>query len=172
MIDRRAARVLLVAGRSVLLLQGIDPARPERSSWWMTPGGGIDDGETMEYAATREVFEETGLRLAPEQLGPVVATRVAEFDFDGRRFHQSESFFVVQVALFTPQSLDLRDHECRMLLGHRWWSLADLENTRERVYPRELPDMLRAVLAGSITRPMSLSFDTDDPADEPGGGMT
>ncbi|MET0424419.1 MAG: NUDIX domain-containing protein, partial [Actinoplanes sp.] len=45
-IDRRAARVLIVdpAGRT-LLLHGGDPARPEQR-WWFTPGGGLEQGET------------------------------------------------------------------------------------------------------------------------------
>jgi 8-oxo-dGTP pyrophosphatase MutT (NUDIX family) len=158
-IERQAARVLLVADQSVLLLEGIDPARPERGSWWFTPGGGLDDGETVGSAAVREVFEETGFRLSPAQLGPVVATRVAEFDFEGRHFRQSESFFAVRVAWFTPRSLDWRDYERRFLLGHRWWRLADLETTDERVYPRELPGLVKAVLAGPITRPIHLDFD-------------
>jgi putative (di)nucleoside polyphosphate hydrolase len=33
-------------------------------SWWQMPQGGIDPGETPEQAATRELFEETGIRSA------------------------------------------------------------------------------------------------------------
>lgn len=159
MTERRAARVLLVAGRSVLLLQGIDPARPERGSWWMTPGGGVGDGETAAAAAAREVFEETGLRLDAEQLGPVVATRLAEFGFDGRQFRQKESFFAARVASFTPSAAAWEDYEHRIMQGHRWWAVDELRGTDERYYPRELPDLVDAVLAGTITSPLHLAFD-------------
>ena len=70
-IERQAARTLLIADGSVLLIKGCDPARPEAGTWWLTPGGGIDDGESLEVAAVREVLEETGLQLAPDELGPV-----------------------------------------------------------------------------------------------------
>jgi mutator protein MutT len=35
---------------------------------WALPGGRIDEGETPEQAALRELFEEIGLQLAPESI--------------------------------------------------------------------------------------------------------
>jgi len=50
-VQRYAARVLLLdeAGR-VLLFRGGDPHRPEAGTWWFTPCGGLDAGETVEDA--------------------------------------------------------------------------------------------------------------------------
>lgn len=157
MIERRAARVLLVAGRTVLLIEGVDPGRPQDGSWWMTPGGGIDGGESAAEAAVREVFEETGLRLMVDQMGPVVASRVARFEFNGSRFRQRESFFAVQVERFTPRGLGWDDLERRSLLGHRWWHVDDLRTTGERVYPSELANLMQAVIDGTLTEPLTLS---------------
>jgi 8-oxo-dGTP pyrophosphatase MutT (NUDIX family) len=155
-IERRAARALLIAERSVLLIKGCDPARPERGSWWLTPGGGIEDGESIEVAAAREILEETGLEVAPERLGAVVATRVGEFEFDERAFRQHESFFAVHVASFTPSDHGWDDVERRELIAHRWWTLDELMMTEEIVYPRELVAVVQAVLDGAIDRPMHL----------------
>lgn len=141
----------------MLLFEGIDPARPERGSWWTTPGGGVDNGESLEAAAVREIREETGLRLAPTQLGSVVATRVAEFEFEDRRFRQTESFFATKVARFTPRNADWEDHEQRSLLRHRWWDIDELRTTHEIVYPKELADLAHGVLHGTTTHPFTLS---------------
>jgi len=35
---------------------------------YVIPGGGIEDGETMEQAVIREMHEETGLRIIPESI--------------------------------------------------------------------------------------------------------
>jgi 8-oxo-dGTP pyrophosphatase MutT (NUDIX family) len=75
---RHAARVILLdkAGRVLL-------ARFEYYGrrWWAAPGGGLDEGETHEQAARREVREETGHELG--LLGPWVWSREHVFRFEG-----------------------------------------------------------------------------------------
>jgi 8-oxo-dGTP pyrophosphatase MutT (NUDIX family) len=68
---RQAGRVLVIdpAGQ-VLLLEGFDPAAPDRR-YWVTIGGGLDDGEEPAHAAVRELREETGIVAAEDELvGP------------------------------------------------------------------------------------------------------
>ena len=156
-IERRAARALLIADGSVLLIKGCDPARPEPGDWWLTPGGGIEDDESIEAAIVREILEETGLHLTAERLGPVVATRTAEFEFDNRSFRQTESFFAIEVETFAPHAEGWDSIEQRALLAHRWWTLEELRTTEEQLYPREIADLLEAVLARSVTSPIRLS---------------
>ncbi len=154
--ERNAARVVLVADGRVLLQHGFDPGRPEAGSWWITPGGGLNDGESIEDGAVREVFEETGLRLSSTQLGPVIATRVAYFEFEQRQFRQSESFFAVNVEAFTPEHHGWDEVEQRALLDHRWWSIEELRTTDEIFYPKALPDLVQAVLDGTIKETIRL----------------
>jgi 8-oxo-dGTP pyrophosphatase MutT (NUDIX family) len=158
-IDRRAARALLLADRSVLLMKGFDPGRPQDGAWWLTPGGGVEDGEAVELAAVREVLEETGLQLEAADLGAVVATRVADFEFERRSFRQTEWFYAVRVPRFTPTSHGWEDVERRSLLELRWWNIEELRGTDETVYPVELAELVEAVLDGRLTEPMQLSGD-------------
>jgi 8-oxo-dGTP pyrophosphatase MutT (NUDIX family) len=158
-VERRAARVLLVADGAVLLIQGQDPSRPELGPWWHTPGGGIEADERVEAAAAREVDEETGLRLDPDALGPCVATRRTTFEFDHRRYQQDEWFYAVEVERFEPHGAGWIEIERRSLLRYGWWTPDELDATSDVVFPRELAAVVRAVIAGAITEPFRLSSD-------------
>ena len=97
MLTRHAARVILVdSADRVLLLRGHDGDDPSRH-WWFTVGGGIEPGEDERDAAVREVFEETGLRVARTDLEGPVLTRSAIFDFAREHCLQHETFFVVRL---------------------------------------------------------------------------
>jgi 8-oxo-dGTP pyrophosphatase MutT (NUDIX family) len=140
-VVRNAARVLLLdpEGR-VLLVQGGDPADPAAGTWWFTPGGGMEPGETAEVAAAREALEETGHRVA-SLTGPV-ARRSSVFPFDGRLIEQREQFFTARVPAFEPTTEGWTELERRALSGLRWWTLDELRATTETVFPPNLADLV------------------------------
>jgi len=142
-LDRRAARVLLVdaAGRT-LLLRGGDPARPGMR-WWFTPGGGLNPGETPVQGAARELFEETGLRVQPADLGAPVWHQVTHFSYDTRDYRQEQDFFLFRVTEWQIDTSGFDADEQLTIDEHRWWTADQIEATDEQVYPEELADLLR-----------------------------
>jgi ADP-ribose pyrophosphatase YjhB (NUDIX family) len=52
--------------RLLLLKRGIEPYRGS----WAPPGGFVEQGESLENAAVREVEEEVGIRISPSKLMP------------------------------------------------------------------------------------------------------
>jgi 8-oxo-dGTP pyrophosphatase MutT (NUDIX family) len=144
-IERAAARVILVDGEGrVLLFQGGDSARPQDGTWWLTPGGGVEDGETLVEAARREVFEETG-HVLPADLGPVILTRTSRFLFEGLLYEQTESFYRAEATHSGVDYSGWTEIERRNVHTHRWWTLDELRETREQVYPEDLLDLLADV---------------------------
>lgn len=172
-LERLAARVLLIddAGRT-LLLRGGDPARPGER-WWITPGGGVDAGETRAQAAARELFEETGLRVDPAALGAPVWHEVTEFSFDAVAYRQDQDFFLHRVSQWQVDTAGFSALERRTIDEHRWWSIEELDATDETIYPTELAGLLRRFRVEdspgvTVTRPDGVL--AARPGDDGGGG--
>ncbi len=143
---RKVARVLLVDETgAVLLLSGRDPDIPSAREFWFTPGGGAEPGETLEDAARREVYEETGHLLAGD-LGSVRWRRETTFEFAGVAFDQDESYFVVRTARFDPRPVAWTELERRSVTGARWWPRDELCTTDAVVHPPQLAALLATLL--------------------------
>src|SRR5215218_9944265 len=96
-VRRVTARVLPVnpAGE-VLLLHGWDPAVPE-VPYWFSVGGACEPGEPLREAATRELFEETGIAADPNVLEPVAIETGVEFDWGPYHLVQDQSWIALAI---------------------------------------------------------------------------
>lgn len=119
--------------------------------WWLTPGGGMHRGETVEAAGARELFEETGYSVTEAELGPVVATTTTFWRSDsGKVFLGAHSFFFLRVPHTTLKTDGREEFERTFLTGHRWWSVAELRAATERISPSGLAGLMERLLDGDI----------------------
>lgn len=158
---RTSARVVLLDEQGcVLLFCGSDPARDDAAApkWWFTAGGQARPGETLQQAAAREVFEETGLRVeAADMIGPVWR-RDAILDFNNSVVRSHELFFVHRTRRFDPSAAGHTALERRYIHGYRWCGggdIAALVAAGETVYPVQLAELLAEAnaLAGARSGP-------------------
>lgn len=163
---RTAARVLAVTqDGEVLLLVGHDAADPDHR-WIFTPGGGLHSGEDPRAGAVRELVEESGIEVAPEDLEGPIAHREAIFRFASVTCRQDEIFFLLHLPTRRPVRKDgWTCLERDVVDSISWWSAEKLQAAQQRgqeIYPVRLPEILAELASGWNGRCLDLT----DPVDQ------
>jgi 8-oxo-dGTP pyrophosphatase MutT (NUDIX family) len=120
---QRSAGGLVVRGEEVLLiaLQG--------GKRWQLPKGHIEDGETPEETAVREVAEETGVAGRPIGRLPSIAFWFVE---RGRRVHNTVDYFLLEYEGGTSADYDREEvSEARWFPWEEGIARLTFENERE-----------------------------------------
>ena len=131
---RRAARIIVLDSEVRVLLFRFDVS--DRPPFWVTAGGECEPDESFEEAARRELFEETGITADP---GPQVARTTPEFiTVEGEPIQADERYFVVRVDSPAIETSGHTELERRVMTRHRWFTLAELEDWPEAIFPETL----------------------------------
>lgn len=151
---RRSARVLLFdeMDRVLLLKFHVDPDVPESGHGWCTPGGGVEDGETLAEAAVRELREETGLSVAVESLGSKVAETSGYADLGWAKGIFQDDFFHLRITAHHQVDISGQEaHERKYHAGHRWWTIGELATSSDTIYPCGLAELAADLVAGRMS---------------------
>jgi 8-oxo-dGTP diphosphatase len=91
---------VVIDGTKVLLVRrGNEPLKGE----WSLPGGALEVGETLQQGVVREVFEETGVTVAPAGVVEIL-DRIVKDEESGRvRYHYVLIDFVCRVTAGSPR---------------------------------------------------------------------
>jgi 8-oxo-dGTP pyrophosphatase MutT (NUDIX family) len=144
-VHRLTSRVLLLDRENRVLLFLTTAPDTSGVARWITPGGGVDPGETHHDAAVRELFEETGLRI--DDLGAPVWSHDFEVEWDNADHNTGHAeFYFATVDTFEPSSEHWTDEERVDVLEHKWWPLSELLGTDEPYEPKELVSLVRRQL--------------------------
>jgi 8-oxo-dGTP diphosphatase len=135
---RLSVKAIIVRDGQLLALKCRDD--DDDGDWYMLPGGGQSNGETVSQALERECFEETGCTIRVGSLRFVrdYIARNHEFAHSSGDFHAVELWFECELVSGpgAPTQPDTPQ------IGIEWLALSSIDSYR--LYPK----VLRAVLVG------------------------
>ncbi len=150
MKTRDTARIIVINPRREVLLvkyedkRPANPREPQRLKFWVPPGGGVDDGETFEQAAIRELDEETSILLP--SIGPCVWHHERDLVHAGDLKRHNLRYFIAHSGnvkrLYNRTAEDIKDI--------RWWSLEAIRQSSEEFLPEPFAELLEPLLAGQL----------------------
>src|SRR5688572_17983078 len=97
---RQSSRLIVMDDHCRVLL--FRYARWSGGTFWATPGGGVDNGETFEQAALREAREELGVTPG---IAHYLWERTVDIRYEDHDVHQLERYFRI-----TCESINLIEH--------------------------------------------------------------
>jgi 8-oxo-dGTP pyrophosphatase MutT (NUDIX family) len=143
---RHAGRVIVLDADGQVLLFRYDDG-PPNGRHWNTPGGGLEPGEDYHAGAQRELFEETGWADVPVLPGEI-HRRTVVMEHSDRIVRQHERFFLARVPVARRALGEVAAmHACDGIATARWWTLAELDRTAEKVWPDGLANLVRRLLS-------------------------
>ena len=147
----QSTRILLFNAVNELLFMGAEDknltgADGNKGRFWFLVGGTLENGETFQAAAKRELTEETGLTDADVVWGAEIAEGVVHLKKNGQPLDIYQRFIIAKTEKDAVHLHNLDVWEQNAVKGLRWFSPEEIQISKEVIYPRVLKVYLPQVL--------------------------
>ncbi|MEB5477877.1 NUDIX hydrolase [Acinetobacter pollinis] len=143
MRTRKSSRILVINEQLEVLLFQFSHVQGALAGkkYWATIGGGLKENESFQEAASRELYEETG--ILRKSVGSCIAKRDFQMQLPSAEIvFAEEQFFIVFVQQSEIDTSHWTLNEIKTICAYKWWNLKNLRQTKEQIFPEDLVDIL------------------------------
>ncbi len=123
----------------------------EKASIWITPGGGLDDGENFDEALKRELLEELGIELT--EPAPFVFYRNPLYELkNGETVRSEERFYLVYCEEEMFSYAGWTESENKRMTAGKWWSAEEIKASGEKFFSEDILEIIESLSRGEIPK--------------------
>lgn len=128
LLFRKGASALIINNKNEFLLVNLESFEEK---YFAIPGGGVEQGETLEKAVYREIKEELNidkkslLLIGKSDLPIIIKFKNIKFNDDGKKFDGMERYFFGFKFIGEDSEIKLQETEIR---SYKWVSFDDLKD--------------------------------------------
>lgn len=155
MKKRKSIRFLLLnEQKQLLLMRVVDPTttgidKKSRDAFWCTPGGSMEENETIDETIVRELYEETGLTTTNVRVGPVVWYGAHRMFIRGKETDMDEKYVVLHTDKTQLSNANFTEEEKEVITNLSWLSYDEIINHHEAIFPVILKTHLLDIINGN-----------------------
>jgi 8-oxo-dGTP pyrophosphatase MutT (NUDIX family) len=155
---RNSVKIILINDKDELLLMCADDPKTTSAKgeyhgkFWFLVGGEIENGETIQEAAIRELHEETGITKNEVEFGPIVWFGEFDLVLNGILTHLKQTFIVARTKKKKVFLTKLNKWEKKAVKKLAWFSFEKIKNSDEIIYPVLLPRYLTKIISGKYPK--------------------
>ena len=152
MIKRKSSRaIILNNNHEIFLFQYNFDYFENGNVVWITPGGGLEEGESFEMALKRELFEELGIQL--NQCYKQIYYRNPIYSLKNGKLAQCEErFFLVYLEGKEFSYNNWTESENKRMLYGKWWSIEEIQQSDDEFFSSDIINILDNLSNGKIPK--------------------
>ncbi|MBQ8315756.1 MAG: NUDIX domain-containing protein [Lachnospiraceae bacterium] len=152
MLTRKSSRaIVLNKQHQIFLFRYTFDFFAEEQSVWITPGGGLEEGESFEEALEREVYEELGIKLTEPASFAFYRTPLYELK-NGETVRSEERFYLIYCDEKSFSYDGWSDSETRRMTAGKWWSVEEIRKSTEKFFSEDVVEILERLARGEISK--------------------
>lgn len=147
---RKSSRAILLDSEDRIFLFKFEFAMlSEHNTLWVTPGGGVEDGENFEQALSREIYEELGFEIKGDFKWLYYRNKPFTTK-SGQTFISEERYYLIKVDNFNINFENMTYNEQNHTKDWKWWTIEEIMGFSETFFADNLGERLTEVINGSI----------------------
>lgn len=151
MVRKSSRAIVLNMQNQIFLFRYTFDFFAEKQSVWITPGGGLEEGENFEDALKRELFEELGIEL--KEQAPLVFFRTPLYELkNGETVRSEERFYLVYCDEASFSYDCWSENETKRMSAGKWWSVEEIRESGEKFFSEDIIGILERLSQGDVPR--------------------